>query len=257
MLIFKNMPIYANDYFLFWSKDSQEYFYTGYEFFDFSKTGFSQTRPFLFPLFIRLSHSLGGAYFIWLIQCLMWLVSANLIYSAIKGWTGKIIYGTLGVMAFVMNLSLISLTFHGLTELSTVLLLCVLTTVLVNNRKSLWEAHVFVKVIGLLVVLALVKPLFFPPLVTILLIGFWFFLKSFKENKRQFIMLGLVLLPMVFQMSVMKVKYDKFTVSMISELTFRRYLVAQGIERIDLTPRDSAIVQAENMSSGEDRKSVV
>lgn len=250
-LIFKDMPVYANDYFLLWSKDSKEYYSTGREFFNFSETGFSHTRPFLFPLFLRATHSLGGASLVWLLHCLMWIISANLIFNIIRKWTNNLIYASIGVVAFAMNISLIALTFHGLTEISTVLLLCLLALILVNNKTALFEAHVFVNVIGILVALTLVKPLFYIPLVAILAVGFWFYLKSFKENKKHFIFLGLVLFPLVFQMSVMKIKYDRFTVSMISELTFRRYLVAQGIERLELIPRDTAIVRAEQMSAGE------
>lgn len=251
ILMICNLPFSANDHVMFLTQDSTEYLATGKEFFNFAQTGFSETRPFLFSVFVSVFHFIGGATLLWILQLVFWILSANLLYTSLKLFTGKFVWALVALFIFCANISLIALTYHALTEVSTVLILTLLIYTLVRNKKALFKQNVFFKILALLVILTLVKPLFFLPLIGFLLISPFIYLNEFKRRPKGLYTAILILAPLLMQMTVMKIKYDHFTVSRISELTLRRYFVAQHIEYAQEITREEAIPIAEQMSTHE------
>ncbi|MDX2360686.1 MAG: hypothetical protein QNK23_07755 [Crocinitomicaceae bacterium] len=245
------LPFTASDSLLFFTVDSKEYYSTLMEFFQFDQTGYSETRPILYPLILWLLHSVGGATLVTFIQLFLWLISANLIYFSVKNFTQNRVVAVLALVLFSLNISLIALTFHALTEVVTVFFLSLLIFQLVKRKGVLFEIKTYKIVVSLFVVLTLIKPLFFIPLLAFLFIGTFFYFKKFSAQPKKIIGVIIILLPLLFQMTVMKTKYDEFTVSRISELTVRRYFVAQRFERVENIPREEAIILAEELTKDE------
>ena len=75
------------------------------------------------PILILIGTKIGGPNGLFILHILMWLLSINLIYLALKYLIGNIFVSFLGVLLLVSNISLITLTFHSLTEISTVFFL--------------------------------------------------------------------------------------------------------------------------------------
>lgn len=247
-----NLPI--NSKILFSTPDSQEYLKTGYEFFDLHQTGFSTTRPFLYPIFVRLVYGTFGAYALWFVQFLFWLASANLIFKSVQFFSKQVVFSFCISLLFCLNISLIVLTFHGLTELISVFLISILTFLICKNFNDLWSPKLHLKILLLFSLLAVIKPLFFPLVVAtaglILIVHF----KYLFRTPKKIVQLLVILSPVILQLGMMKFKYDKWTVSTISDLTWRRYIATQVISDLHhFKPEESAKAEkiAVAMSPGE------
>lgn len=238
---FCQLSLPVNGKILFSTPDSQEYLKTGYEFFDLHHTGYSYTRPFLYPIFIRLVYGTFGAYALWFIQFLFWLISANLIYRSVFLFSKQVIFSCCISLIFCVNLSLIVLTLHGLTELISVFLISLLTYIICNNFDDLWSPKLHFKILFLFSLLAVIKPLFFPlalaMLGLIILVHFRYLFRNPKKTGQ----LLLILLPVILQLGMMKYKYGQLTISTISDLTWRRYIATQVVSDLNhFTPEENA-----------------
>ena len=251
--VFFSLNIDISRKIMFSTPDSREYFSVSGEFYNFSESGRSITRPFLYPLIVMLSWKPFGVFGIWLVQFGFWLASVNLLFLSLKRITGKTALGIVASLIVVLNFSYIAATLHGLTEVTTIFLLSLLLYKACKGIDSIQEIRVFHGLLFLLVLLTLVKPLFFLPLLFVLFIILpVFYLKAYIRTPKSLLVLGLICVPLLYQLTLMKVKYDMFTVSEISSKTFRKYLVAQGMQENN-KKRDWIELQheAEVMSTGE------
>lgn len=233
VLILLNSPLRPSHELLFYSSDSVTYYTAGKEVFDLSAQGTSLTRPFLYSFFLYAVNSIGGAWLLFILQFVMWLASANLIYFSLKNFKLRMFGQIVGTTLFVANISLMSYQFHGLTEIISVFLGAWLVFLFSKLFKSGYNTKQILGVIFLLALLTVVKPLFQYPFVFALIIGLILFLIKRKYNLKLFLSITLVVLPVVLQLCLMKIKYNEVKISTISELTFRKYIVAQGIREIE------------------------
>lgn len=231
LIVFNSSFRPTSELLLFFS-DAQEYFSCGKEFYDVSQQGTSITRPFLYPTLLTFFYQLGGPVSVVIFQFICWTISANCIYFGLKkffqtNWIPKV-----AVLIFSLNISLISYTFHGLTELVTTLLVSILTYVLISNKNLKFDGKLYLKIVFILSLLVVVKPLFFYPYICTVLIGGVIVAKKFIQPKFLLIFL-LTLSPVIFQLTMMKIKYNVFKISLIDSKTFVNYWIAQGIREIE------------------------
>ena len=192
------------------------------------------TRPILYPLIILITTYIGGVYGLWFLQFVFWLVSINLTYQIIKQITQSNLYSYIGALFLMSNLSLIALTLHGLTEITTVFLLSVLIFYIAKKKEDYSSIYFFQICVFILVLLTVVKPTFTIPLLILLLIVFpIFYLRKYLKNPVKFLKLSLILLPLIIQLSIIKTKYGEVKVSLIGSNTLREYIIPQGIEKIE------------------------
>lgn len=244
--VFAVLPQPVNDTVLFSTPDAQQYLSAGYEFYDFTQTGASDVRPFLYPLLIRIVHGAGGAWALWFVQLLCWLGSANFIFLALQRATQKNIFAIAGSFVYAVNLSAIVITLHGLTETVTIFLLsCLLYVIAARDPKQpLRTMH---RVLFLLVLLTTVKPLFYIPLLLVLAVLPFAAFRFYRHQPRSLFVLVLLLLPLVYQLTLMKVKYDTFSVSHITDKTLRNYLLTQGLQQTEGGTWDESMAKAQAM----------
>lgn len=209
-------------------------------------------RPVLYPILLSICSKIGGVSAIWLLQFLMWLASINLTFLSIKSISKSIVWPTLGTLLIISNLSFIALTFHALTEVATIFLLTIVIFLSIKNRDKLYEFSFFKNVLLIFVLLTILKPVFYIPLLGLLFIILPFvYLRKMLNNKKQFITLLLILSPLLVQLSIMKIKHDKITVSTIGQKTIDEYIITQSYEDKLNIERDSALIQIKSMSSDE------
>lgn len=247
-------PFRAVDDLLLFSPDAQTYFDCGSEFFNWSQVGSSEIRPFLYPVFLRITHTIGGATFVVILQLAMWLVTGNLVYYAIRRWTNSYLFAAIGVLLFAANLSLIVYAFHGLTEVITSLGLAFLCYYLSGRRKSAFELGDYFTILTVLSLLTVIKPLFWYPFLGVLVIGLPMVYRQLVRSKRFALRMLLILLPLLIQLTTMEVKYNHFGISKIGSITFDRYLFAQGYGHLEELEHEEALRQVEQMTSGEKRQ---
>jgi len=218
------------DSLLFSTTDSKEYLLVSKEFFKFSEIGFSATRPFLYPLIILLSSSIYGFKALWFIQFIFWLASLNFIYLSVFKTTQKVNLSLFAVFIMALNFSLIALTYHALTEVTTVFLVSGMIYFITHNVEK-YNSLFFLR--GILLFFALlssVKPLFAIPSYIFICFYIFYLLKFSRKKFIDLAFMVLVISPLIIQLTLMKIKYDKVIVSEISSLTLKRYLIAQGLE---------------------------
>ncbi len=222
-----------SDTVMFSTRDAMTYQKTSQEFYHLSEQGFSIIRPYLYPLIILISHGAGGAGGLWFIQFLFWIASINLIVLAVKRATGNAKLALGGGIFMAFNLSATALTAHALTETTTIFLLSALIYIAARWRERLLSVNFLFLCLGLLVMLALVKPLFFPLALTLSATIVIFYGKEILRQPKKLIILAGILLPMFLQIFIMAAKYNTVAFSKIGGSTFINYLLTQGISTID------------------------
>jgi hypothetical protein len=121
---------------MFFSADSKGYLEVSNWIFSGEETNYLIKRPLLYPLVVGLPHQLFGIYGIWGIQALCWLSTVNFLFFGVKKWTGKSSISWLVAVLFLLNFSLMALTFHAITEIVTTTLLAYFFYFIVSNRKK-------------------------------------------------------------------------------------------------------------------------
>lgn len=238
--------------------DSWTYFSTSNEFYKFSETGYSNIRPFLYPLIILIVFKLSSVIGLWLLQFLFWAISINLIYLSIKRITNNKILGFSGSLIIALNMTYLVLTFHALTETTTIFLLSCLIYFVSLNAMKINTLKFFHGSLLILVLLALVKPLFYLLVLLMLFIMLpVFYLKKYIRNPKRLILLTLIIIPLLVQITLMKVKYDTFSFSPIGSIGFNYYLFAQGVERVEGISLDAARVKIKDMPLSDELSFVI
>jgi len=209
-------------------------------------------RPVLYPLFLAFTSKLGGVYGIWFMQFVMWLLSINFTFSSIHKLTKSIIWSSLGALLIISNLSLIALTHHALTEVTTVFLLSLTIYFCIKNYLQFRTFPFFRDLLIFFVLLTLVKPVFYIPLLGIIFVVLpLFYFKALLQKRKNILIVILVLLPILFQLTLVKIKHNDFTVSTISGKTVDNYIIAQSLAEKYTIERDSTLLMVSKMTAEE------
>lgn len=251
-IIFSNLKSGIEKDIMFASPDSRSYLDVANWMENGTDSEHVGVRPFLFPLFILFSSKIGGIFGIWMMHFIFWLTAVNFIFLTIKKLTEKYVFAYLGSVIFIINLSVISLTLHALTEISTIFLLSLLAYFITTYKNDFRNLRFIHGIILFLTILTVIKPVFYLPLLfTLFLVLPVIYFKKYTENPKKTTYILLILIPLFIQLGIMKSKYDEFTVSKISSQTFAYYLLAQGIEKIEGLEPAVAMEKSKNMSSAE------
>lgn len=251
-LFFSSVHLDINSGIMFTTYDSYTYRNASDEFYKFSETGFSNFRPFLYPLIINLILKPFGAIALWWMQVAFWFVSINFIFLSIKTITKSTVLSFIGALLMAINFSYFGLTMQCLTEVTTILLLSCLVYFMSTHFEQIRLLTFFHPVLFIFVLLAVLKPVFFLPVLFLLFIVLpFFYLTKYKTAPKQLITLLLILTPLLYQLTLMKVKYNTFSVSQIGNETFRNYLFAQGFQQNNSISLENARAQIKTMTDTE------
>ncbi|NOZ00052.1 MAG: hypothetical protein GXP40_12765 [Chloroflexi bacterium] len=207
---------------MWWANDSREYRGAGDWIFGNSSENWIGRRPWVYPLivgFLRAVFPEQGEIYLWVLQLLAWLFTSWFIGLAIYRSTGKIWLMLLGTGIFWSHPSPIALTFHGLTETLTTLMLAVLCWLLVGEAKH--KDYWVLLLMGLLVV---TRPTYQIQLV--LLLGYFLIKNRKRWRLRQWGMVVLVLVPLWLQLTLSYRMTGRVMISEVSETTLRDFFVA-------------------------------
>lgn len=252
-VVFFNLNIDVSNEIMFSTVDSKSYLDVANWLENGVDTEQVSKRPILYPVILLVATKIGGVNGIWMLQVLFWLFSVNFIFLAIKNLTQSVTPSFIGAFIFMANLSVIALTLHALTEVTTIFLLSMLVYFLSSKRKHFRKSRFLHTGLFVLVLLTIVKPAFSIPLYGVLFIIFpLFYLREHLKRPKLFIRLFMILLPLIIQLSIMKTKYDELAVSTIGPITFTNYFVAQGVQEIDSTNREQALSKAMDFSTDEE-----
>lgn len=218
---------------MFLAADANDYLSVANWMFSGGETASTITRPILYPALIGLPFKMFGVAGIWVLHFVCWLITINLTFLSAKKWTNNQLVGWISAGVVMLNLSLISLTFQGLTELVTTALLAWFAFHVISNLHQLDRSRFGVKLLAILVLLTLTKPSFYYP--TLFCLGFILFAyrKQYLIEPKKIIYPLLVMLPILLQMSLVHARHGSFTVSKIGGLTFTNYYFSQCVRDIE------------------------
>ena len=157
-----------------------------------------------------------------------------------------------GGLIIAFNFSYIGLTMQCLTEVTALFLISMLIYFVSFNAEKAASLKFFHGSLFILTLLAVLKPVFFVPVLIMLFVILpIFYFKKYLQSPKHTLILVLVMIPLLFQMTLMKVKYDTFSISQISSETFRSYILAQGVKQNDNTSWEEARLKTKNFSTSE------
>lgn len=246
--------VYPKYELMFESPDSRSYLEVGAEFFNFSQQGDSIIRPFFYSTVLRTWYVIGGVWLVAIMQSILWIAIANFIYYSIKKINRFLLVRITGVLIYVLNLSFIYFIFHGLTEIMSAFLLSWATYLTIKTIKEGLNFKYWIRIILICSLLTVTKPLFYSATIVLLIMGIFKFSKILLESKKRMVYVLLALSPIIIQLSVMKIKYDFFKISKISENTINDYILAQGVREIQGSENPREVVQ--NMNSNQKKELV-
>jgi hypothetical protein len=209
------------------------------------------TRPLLYPLLMTFMLKIGGNAAIFWMQSIFWLMAVNFCFASLKCLTKNKAIAFLGSAILACNLSLMALTAHGLTEVTSVLLLIISVFVALKNRENFKQVSFGLKLLFMFVLLTLVKPVFYLPTLFLLIILLIFYRKQLLAVPKKTLVLLLILLPLLGQMALIHSKFDQFKVSTIGSRTLSRYFLAQGLQQIENLNYPDAVNRSERFSKSE------
>ena len=163
------LELNINNSILYSTTDAKEYLDVANWFVGGEATYGLSIRPFLYPLVIMVTTSIGN-YGIWIAQILMWLLTINFVFYTIKSFSKNIIFPYIGALIIISNLSLITLTFHALTEIITTFLLSIFCYCIVKKHRTMNKLKFIHSVVLFLTLLTVVKPVFYIPLLFVIFI---------------------------------------------------------------------------------------
>lgn len=193
----------------------------------------SDTRPYLYPLLVRLFDMAGGVFGVWMIQAALHVCSGLLLFSAIRQ-TSKTLFGWLMVWFFyALHPSLAVHTLYALTETVSVFLMAMFVYFI--TRKPHADALRRVKAVAVLAVAVVVKPVYVYVFAAALVWLIWRE-RKFLLRRRAAVIFGFSLAVVLVQPVLMNVQQGSFFISRIGEITLREYyyrLLYARVEGID------------------------
>ena len=251
---FQTFPQEVSDNVMFSSVDAGTYKDVGNWIFGGEATPFSAIRPFGYSVFVHVVHGIGGAVMLWLVQSIMWLLTINFIFLAARQLSNNRYLSWISALLVLMNVSLMALTVHAITEVMSAMMLAMLVWITVKYYPQRHQLKFIHAVLFCLAWMVVVKPVFTIPLYLVLVIILpLFYRKLYFRKPVKLMWLPLVLLPFLIQIGIMKTHHDTFKVSQISENTFTAYFLAQGIQQIEQTEWGPAQQKALSLSKAEQK----
>ena len=185
-------------------------------------------RPVLYPALLDFFLAVGGNYAVWGFQFVLWILSGTLLYRSIKSSTGNLFLAGAGLILYAGNLTLLLLTLHALTEITTVFLLVILVSV-VLARSTVDVRYYWTLILFILSLLTITRPVFLPLWAIVLLYSLVILIGRTKPGRRRtfFVCVCLASLPVVFQLALMVVNFHQFTISNIGPTTLKTYFLAR------------------------------
>lgn len=238
-----------SDEVMFKTADSESYLAAAGWIFDGKETFSTSTRPLLYPALF------GGAYFafgkvgVWLLHFACWLLSVNLTFFGVRKWSKNNTVSWISAILIIGNLSLIAMTFHALTEVVTTALLSLLFYHVVSCSKRYNQVQFGVKLSLILVLLTLVKPVFFYPTILCLIIVLFAYRKTYLQFPKRLIYPLLVIAPILLQMTIVYSLHGSFKISKIGGITFKYYYLAQCVREVEGMTEEESINFVESMDS--------
>ena len=236
---------------MFSSTDSKGYLEIINWMFDGTETLYTDKRPMLFPILIGIPYQIAGAIGIWIFQIICWLLTINFTFLGAKKWSGKQSIAWISAGVIAINLTLISLTFQGLTEIVTCTLLSIFFYHITSFKRNSNSTKFGNLAVLILISLTLVKPLFYYPTLLAILLLIIAYAKQYRRNPKLIIYPLIILLPLLLQMTFVKVNYGSFTVSTIGKDTFTNYYFSKCVSDIDHMTIDQSIDYSNKMSTDE------
>jgi hypothetical protein len=251
-ILFFALKININKTLMFSTFDSSTYLSVANWIQGSSAANYTMIRPFLYPLVLVICYNGFGPFGLWLFQFLCWIFSINFLFLAIRRITGNSALSFIGAGLFALNCSFFMLTFHALPEVLTTFLLSFLVFIISCNFHNFRTLAFFQRTLLILVLLAIVKPVFYFVLVFLLLVIFpIYYLKENLRRPKKFLISLLILIPLFIQIGIMKYRFNTFGVSEIGGNTFRDYFFAQGLQNINNITYEDAVHQAQTHSGNE------
>ncbi len=205
--------------------DSHEYRAVADWIYGGASTTASARRPFLYPLLMGLAERLGGISGVWILNVALWFATLNFAAAATYRFVRSSWAAALVFFVLVTNMSLILLTFEGLTEITVVALLAVWTYGLshLTRRPTPSQVAWALLPVALLVV---VKPEFEILLVVVvvaLLVG----IIMSPEPRLAAAVFAACLVPVAIQLALM-VRFNGYLgISNIGDSTVRGYYLSR------------------------------
>ena len=184
----------------------------------------SMWRPFLYPVLLGLADRAGGATAVWLLNVVLWFAALNIAAVAAarlarSNWAAVVVFG-----AIATNVSLILLTFQGVTEITTVALLCVWMYGLSRSPLQPTPAVVAWTLLPV-ALLVVVKPEF--ELLLALMVLVLGVLIVRRPSAGAAAVLVACLIPVAIQVGAMERFHNYPGVSEIGDTTLRKYFLAR------------------------------
>jgi hypothetical protein len=181
----------------------------------------SAWRPFLYPLLLGTAERLGGIRGVWLLNVGFWFIALNFAAAATDRFVKSSWAAALVFVLLATNISLILLTFEGLTEIITVTLLAVWTYGLSRLTRSPTASQVAWALLPM-ALLVVVKPEFELLLAVMVVVLAVAIVRSSAPGLRA-AALAACLTPVAIQLAVNAHFNGFFGVSNIGETAIRSY----------------------------------
>jgi hypothetical protein len=227
---------------LFSSNDAQSYRSVADWILGASDTVNPLIRPVLYPFLLVVTGAVKNHYGIWGFQVLSWLLSGALLYQAVKSSTKNTLLSIAAVFLFAGNFTLLLLTLHALTEVTVVLLLSILVTV-VLNKPRLGNRIYWLLTLFILSLLTITKPTFIPLWIALFIYRFVDLLLHLYKRKLDWkspLYFVLASLPVIIQLLLMEINFHEFTISNIGSITLKTYFLARVYGLVNSLPLGQA-----------------
>jgi len=252
LLITFNLKIDVSEEIFFSTPDSKTYLEVANWISGGENTDSIAIRPILYPLILLVLKEIGGVDALFFFHTILWFFIINYTFLTVKRLTKKIVFAYLGAFIVASNLSLISMTYHGLTEVWTAFLLTVLLYFIVKYKKAYKSLDFIQGILLVLVLLTITKPVFQIPLYIFLFIILpVFYGKKLLKSIPKIVTLLVILIPLFIQLSIVNKKSGNITVSTIKTKALVNYFIPQGIIQIESIDRKQALIKAKSLTVGE------
>jgi hypothetical protein len=210
---------------VFSSPDSREYRAVADWIFGGASTPASAWRPFPYPLLIGFAERVGGIPGVWLLNVALWFITLNIAFAATyrfvkSNWAGALVF-----LVLATNVSLILLSFEGLTEITVVALLAVWIYGVSHLSSRPTPAQVAWALLPV-ALLVLVKPEF-ELLLGVVAVVLLFLITRSPAQGLAGVVFAVCLIPVAIQLAV-NVHYNGyFGISNIGDSTLRGYYLSR------------------------------
>jgi hypothetical protein len=213
----------------------------------------SAFRPFLFPVIVASLYKLGGIYLIWIFQILAYILGHYFLHKGVEEFTKNRRLAWAASLLYLINFSLIGLTYHGLTEVITVLGLSgILYLTVLNIKEKISSGDYWGWAVLIFGLLTLIKPVFinsFYICLVLVLLHLLFKKVSFNQLLKWPIVVAFV--GIIVQMFVLKAVVGEYGISEISGKTYKSYLLTQAIMNTEEITKEEAKEKAYDMNPEE------